>query len=87
MLGLAFVAVGAFADDLFLVQVFVFALQALSSPAPLYFPRVGTSSEVTHHGASPSPFLSSESQDEGGGGSREALVLLPEGLPLLPLDI
>ena len=53
MLGLAFVAVGAFADDLLLVQVFVFVLQALSSPAPLSFPRAGTSSEVTHPGASP----------------------------------
>ena len=48
MLGLAFVAVGTFTDDLLLVQVFVFALQALSSPALLSFPRAGTSTEVTH---------------------------------------
>ena len=76
-----------FADDLLLVQVFVFALQALSSPVPLSFPRAGTSSEVTLSGASPSPSLPSEGRDEGGGGSWDALVLLPEGLPLLPLDI
>ena len=79
-----------FADDLLLVQVFVFALQALSSPALLSFPRAGTSSEVTLSGASPSPSLPSEGRDEGGGGgggARDALVLLPEGLPLLPLDI
>ena len=90
MLGLAFVAVGSFADDLLLVQVFVFALQALSSPAPMSFPHAGTSLEVTHPGASPSsPSLPSEGQDDrmkGGGVSRDALVLLPEGLPLLPLD-
>ena len=51
------------------------------------FPHAGTSSEVTHPGASPSsPSLSSEGRDEGGGGSQVALVLLPEGLPLLPLN-
>ena len=32
------------------------------------------------------PSLPSEGWDEGGGGSRVALVLLPEGLPLLLLD-
>ena len=66
------------------MQVFVFALQAFSSPAPMSFPHAGTSSEVTHPGASPS--LPSEGRDEEGGGSRDALVLLPVGLPLLPLD-
>ena len=51
------------------MQVFVFALQALSSPAPMSFPHAGTSSEVTHPGASPSsPSLPSEGWDEGGGG-------------------
>ena len=51
------------------MQVFVFALQALSSPASLSFPHAGTSSEVTHPGASPSsPSLPSEGQDDGGGG-------------------
>ena len=46
------------------MQVFVFALQALFSPAPISFP----SSEVTHPGASPSsPSLPSEGRDEGGG--------------------
>ena len=86
MLGLAFVAVGSFADDFLLVSIFVFALQALSSPAPMSFPLARTSSEVPQPGASPSsPSLPSEGRDEGGG-SRDALVLLPEGLPLLPLD-
>ena len=61
------------------MHVFVFALQALSSPAPMSFPHVGTSSEVPHPGASPSsPSLPSE--------GRDALVLLSEDLPLLPLD-
>ena len=67
------------------MQMFVFALQALSSPAPMSFPHAGTSSEVPHPGASPSsPSLPSEGRDEGG--SWDALMLLPEGLPLLPLD-
>ena len=87
MLGLAFVAVGSFADDVLLVQIFVFALQALSSPAPMSFLHAGISSEVTHPGASPSSLsLPSEWRYEGGGRSRDALNLLPEGLPLLPLD-
>ena len=88
MLGLAFVAVGSFTDNVLLVQIFVFALQALSSPALMSFLHAGTSSEVTHPGASPSSLsLPSEGRDEGGGGqSRDALGLLPEGLPLLPLD-
>ena len=88
MSGLAFVAVGSFADDLLLVQVFVFALQAFSAPVPMSFPHAWISSEVTHPKASPSfPSLPSEGWDEGGGGvSQDALVLLPEGLPLLPLD-
>ena len=50
------------------MQVFVFALQALCSPAPMSFPHAGTSSEVTHPGASPSsPSLASEGHNEGGG--------------------
>ena len=74
-------------SHLLLVPIFVFALQALSSPSPMSFPLAGTSSEVTHPGASPSsPSLPSEGWDEGEGGSRDALVLFPEGLPLLPLD-
>ena len=69
MLGLAFVAVGSFSDNVLLVQIFVFALQALSSPAPMSFLHAGTSSEVTHPGASPSSLsLPSEGLDEGGGG-------------------
>ena len=68
------------------MQFFVFALQALSSPAPMSFLHAGTSSEVTHPVASPSSLsLPSEGRDEGVR-SRDALVLLPEGLPLLPLD-
>ena len=68
MLGLAFVSV-VLCRQFLLVQVFVFAIQALSSPAPLSFPCAGTSSEVTHPGASPSsPSFLSEGQDEGGGG-------------------
>ena len=66
MLGLAFVALGSFTDNVLLVQIFVFALQALSSPAPMSFLHVGTSSEVTHPGASPSSLsLPSEGWDEG----------------------
>ena len=77
----------AFADNLLLVQVLVFALQALSSPAPMSFCHAETSSEVTLPGASPSsPSLPSGGRDEGEGESWDALVLLPEGLPLLPLD-
>ena len=68
-----------------LAQIFVFALQALlplrrcpfyisaffGRHAPLVFPS----------------FLSLPSEGrDGGGWSRDALVLLPEGLPLLPLD-
>ena len=77
---------GSFSDNVLLVQIFVFALQALSSPAPMLFLHAGTSSEVTHPGL---PLLLSPFLQKGvmrGGGSRDALVLLPEGLPLLPLD-
>ena len=75
----------ALADDLLLVQVFVFALQALSSPVLMSFPHAGTSSEVTHPGASPSPSLPSEGRDEGGMVSGYPCVA-SEALPLLPLD-
>ena len=49
-----------------LVQIFVFSIQALSSPALMSFLHAGTSSEVMHPGASLllSPFL----QKGGGGG-------------------
>ena len=57
---------------------FVFALQALSSPAPMSFPHAGTSSEVTHPGASPSsPSLPSEGRVEGGGGLGLPLCCFP----------
>ena len=69
MLGLAFVAVGSFCRRSFAIANFVFALQALSSPAPMSFPHAGTSSEVTHPGASrSSPSLPSEGRVEGAGG-------------------
>ena len=64
-----------------LAQIFVFALQALSSPAPMSFLHAETSSEVFPSSLS----LPSEGRN-GGGRSRDALVLLPEGFPLLPLD-
>ena len=66
-----------------LAKFFVFTLQAFSSPAPMSFLHAGTSSEVPHPGASPSSLSFSS---RGGGGSRDAFRLLPEGLPLLPLD-
>ena len=66
-----------------LAKFFVFALQAFSFPAPMSFLHVGTSSEVPHPGASP---FFSLSFFRRGGGSRDALRLLHEGLPLLPLD-
>ena len=60
---------GSFCRRSFASASFVFALQALSSPAPMPFPHAGTSSEVP--GASPSsPSLPSEGRVEvwGGGG-------------------
>ena len=58
-------------------------------PAAENSPHAQTSSEVMHPEASPSSHsLPSEGQDEvgeGDGWSWDALVLLPEGLPLLPL--
>ena len=66
-----------------LAKFFVFALQAFSSPALMSFLHAGTSSEVPHPGASPS---SLSLPSEGGGGARDALRLLPKGLPLLLLD-
>ena len=68
MLGLAFVAVGSFCRRSLASASFVFALQALSSPAPMSFPHAGTSSEVTLPGASPSSAsLPSEGRVEVGG--------------------
>ena len=56
MLGLAFVAVGSFCRRSFASASFIFALQALSSPAPMSFPHAGTSSEVTLPHLSLPPF-------------------------------
>ena len=59
---------GKFYDNVLLAKIFVFALQALSSPAPMSFLHAGTSSEVPHPGASPSSLsLPSEGREEGGG--------------------
>ena len=58
---------GSFYRQCLLVQIFVLALQALSYHAPMSFLHAGTSSEVTHTGASPSSLsLPSEGRDEGG---------------------
>ena len=53
-----------------LTQIFVFALQALSSPAPKSFLHAGTSSEVMHSGSSLllSPFLQKGGIEVGGLG-------------------
>ena len=75
MLGLAFVAVGSFCRQSFASASFVFALQVLSSPAPMSFPHAGTSSEVTHPGSSPS--LPSEGRVEVGGGLGMPLCCFP----------
>ena len=59
---------GKLYDNVLLAKIFVFALQALSSPAPMSFLHAGTSSEVPHPRASPSSLsLPSEGQGEGGG--------------------
>ena len=70
MLCLAFVAVGSVYRQCLLVQCFVFALQALSSPAPMSFLYAGTSLEVRHPGSSLllSPFLQNGGMGEGGLG-------------------
>ena len=51
-----------------LAHIFVFALQALSSPEPMSFLHAGTSSEVTHPGSSLllSPFLQKGEMGVGG---------------------
>ena len=69
---------GSFADDVLLVQIFVFALQALSSPVLMAFLRTPGLPLLL------SPFL--QKGGMRGGQSRDALRLLPEGLPRLPLD-
>ena len=58
------------------------------SPAPKTSPCAGISLEVTHLAApSSSPSLPSEGRVQMGGGLGMHLVLLPVGLPLLPLDL
>ena len=82
MLGLAFVAVGSFCRRSFASASIRFCPSG-PSPAPMSFPHAGNSSEVTHPRL---PFFSLSLFRRGGGGSRDAHVLLPEGLPLLPLN-
>ena len=68
-----------------LAQIFIFALQAL---LPLRRCPFYMSTFFGSHAPLVFPFslsLPSEGRD-GGGQSRDALVLLPEGFPLLPLD-
>ena len=82
MLWLAFGAVGSVC----LRKLFVFALQAL---LPLRRCPFWMSDFFGSHAAWVFPsslFLPSEGRD-GGGRSRDALVLLPEGFPLLSLDL
>ena len=68
-----------------LAQIFVFALQALLSlrRCPIY-------TSAFFGSIAPLVFPSSLSLPsggrDGGGWSQDALVLLPEGFPLLPLD-
>ena len=70
MLGLAFVAVGSVYQHYLLAQIFVFALQALASPAPLSFLHAVTSSEVMLPRSSLllSPFLQKGGMGVGGLG-------------------
>ena len=77
---------GSFCRQSFASASFVFALQALSSPAPMSFPMWGLLRKSHTPGL---PLLLPPSLQKGGlrwGRSRVVLVLLPESLPLLPLD-
>ena len=68
------------------MQVFVFALQAFLPLRRCPFLMWGLLRKPRTLGLPLLPSLPSEGWDEGGGLSWDALVLLPEGLPLLPLD-
>ena len=68
-----------------LVQIFVFALQALLPLLQCPFFMCDFFGSHTPRVFPSSLSLPSEGRD-GGGRSRDALVLLPEGFPLLPLD-
>ena len=84
MFWLAFVAVGSVYQHYLLAQMFVFALQAILplSRCPFYMSAFfGSHAPLVF----PSPSLPSAGRD-GVGWSWDALVLLPEGFPLLPLD-
>ena len=92
MLGLSFVAVGRFCRRSFASASFVFALQALSSLVPMSFSSCG---DFFGSPRTPGlPLVLPPSLQKGGlwlwcvcvwgGGSRDALVLLPEGLSSPP---
>ena len=86
MLGLAFVAVGSLYSQCFASADFRFR------PSGSFFPCADVLSSCGDffgsHAPRGFPFFSLPSFRKAGwgGGSRDALVLLPEGLPLLPLD-
>ena len=85
MFWLTFVTVGSVYQQYLLAQIFVFALQAL---LPLRQCPFYTSAFFGRHAPLVFPSslsLPSEGRD-GGGWSRDALVLLPKGFPFLPLD-
>ena len=76
---------GSVCQHYLLAQMFVFALQAILPlrRCPFYMSAFFGSHASLVFPSSPS--FPSEGRD-GGGWSRDALVLLPEGFPLLPFD-
>ena len=74
MLGLAFVAVGSFCRQFLLVQIFVFTLQALSSPAPMSFLHADRTLGLP---LLVSPFLQKGGMRGGGGGPGMPLCCFP----------
>ena len=85
MLGLAFVAVGSFCRRCFASASIRFR------PSGSFFPCANVLSSCGDffgsHATRGFPSFSLPPFGGGGGGSRDALVLLPGGLPLLPLYI
>ena len=85
MFCLAFVAVGSAYQHCLLAQMFVFSLRAILPlrRCPFYMSAFFESHASLVFPSSPS--LPSAGRD-GVGWSRDALVLLPEGFPLLPVN-